>query len=168
MAKYNRAMNTKIYDAVATLPVEQHTENRGAFFGSIIGTLNHILVGDIIWLKRLSLALQGHSELKPVHALTQATSLDTVLFTNLQELKTQRKSLDELILLFTSSLNDDELWLPINYKNMKGDVCTKNLFPLLAHVFNHQTHHRGQITTLLSQSGIDIGVTDFVAYIPER
>jgi len=65
-----------------------------------------------------------------------------------------------------SLLTDEELLQPISYQNSKGVASKKTLFNLLMHVFNHQTHHRGQVTTLLSQSGIDIGVTDLVFIQP--
>lgn len=166
MAKYNEVMNKKMYEAAATLSAEALAEDRGAFFGSIIGTLNHIAVADTIWLKRFAPFLPAHAELKAIPELSQPDSLATILFLNLKELLVRRKILDDALSAMAKSLTESELSIAISYTNSKGVSSNKNLFSLLMHVFNHQTHHRGQATTLLSQSGIDIGVTDLVAIIP--
>lgn len=159
-------MNTKVYDAAATLSAEELTENSGAFFGSIIGTLNHIVVADTIWLKRFAPVLQTHQELNFIRDLNQPQSLDGTLFSSIEELYERRKMLDNTLLQLAKSMTVTELNQALSYTNTKGIAATKNLFSLLMHVFNHQTHHRGQVTTLLSQAGIDVGVTDLVAIIP--
>lgn len=164
MAEYNHWMNQKLYDACRKLTGEQLAENRGAFFGSILGTLNHIVVGDILWLKRFSST--GLSTLEVMNTIPTPESLNSIVFNNLQDLKACREQLDNIILAFTQQITDSELQRVLTYKNSKGIVSNKMLFNLLMHLFNHQTHHRGQISTLLSQCGIDIGVTDLVAIIP--
>jgi uncharacterized damage-inducible protein DinB len=168
MADYNQWMNQKIYEAVGKLSPEQLLENKGAFFGSILGTLNHIAVADTIWLKRFAPALPKYDVLNAVVELSLPASLDTMLFNNLQELKDRRQLLDETFSTLANSLSEEELLLVIHYKNMKGIASSKNLFSLLMHVFNHQTHHRGQVTTLLSQSGVDVGITDLVFILPNE
>jgi uncharacterized damage-inducible protein DinB len=168
MADYNQVMNKKIVEAAAKLSAEALSEDRGAFFGSVIGTLNHIAVADTIWLKRFAPFLPGHHELNAVMALSLPDSLGSVLFTNLNELMARRKLLDNAISTLVKSLTEPELLIAVSYINSKAVASSKNLFSLLMHLFNHQTHHRGQITTLLSQSGIDIGVTDLVAIIPNE
>jgi uncharacterized damage-inducible protein DinB len=166
MAEYNQWMNEKIYQAATELSLEQLSENKGAFFGSIMGTLNHIAVADIFWLKRFALALLEHKELDSIRQLPLPEALDSVLFAGLSELKAIRKMLDESLSAFANSVSEIELNSDISFKNTKGVVATKNLFSLLMHVFNHQTHHRGQVTTLFSQLGVDVGVTDLAAIIP--
>lgn len=166
MAQYNESMNVKIYETAATLLGEELSRNQGAFFGSVIGTLNHIAVGDIIWLKRFSVLLQSHHELDVVRAMSQPQSLDSVLCSTLPELYEYRKVLDKTIVKLAGLLSEAELCLIFNYTNSKGVTSNKKLFSVLMHFFNHQTHHRGQATTLLSQFGRDVGVTDLVAIIP--
>ena len=166
MADYNQWMNQKLYETAGKLSPEQLSENKGAFFGSILGTLNHIVVADTIWLKRFAPALPTHQELNAIRELPQPASLDAILFANLQALKNRRQLLDETFLEFAKSLCDEELEWVITYTNSKGIASSKTLFSLLMHVFNHQTHHRGQATTLLSQSGVDVGITDLVFIIP--
>jgi uncharacterized damage-inducible protein DinB len=167
MAEYNQWMNKKLYEAAATLSTEQLTENRGAFFGSILATLSHIGVADVIWMKRFAACLPAHQELDPVRALSQPGALNDMAFSNLADLLLHRQMLDAALAQFVATLTEAELAMPIAYTNTKGVSYRKNLFSLLMHVFNHQTHHRGQVTTLLSQSGIDVGVTDLAAIIPE-
>lgn len=164
MAEYNQWMNQKLYEACETLPAEVISENRGAFFGSILGTLNHILVADTIWLKRF--AANGIQALDVMNHTAYPESLDSILFENFRELKIRRQELDDIILTFANQVAETTLQNSISYKNFKGIASTKTLFSLLMHFFNHQTHHRGQVTTLLSQLNIDIGVTDLLILIP--
>ena len=166
MADYNQWMNDKLYKAAATLSAEALSENRGAFFDSIIGTLNHIAVGDTICLKRFEPLLENHQELNFIRALNSPPSLDATLFSTLTELYEYRKTLDGILLALAKAMTPAELEQMLCYTNSKGIVSTKNVFSLLMHVFNHQTHHRGQVTTLLSQAGVDVGITDLVAIIP--
>lgn len=166
MAEYNQWMNQKVYAAAAQLTAEELAENKGAFFGSILATLNHIAVGDTIWLKRFAAVLAQHAELDPIRALSQPLSLNAMPCSSLAELAVLRQQLDVTLAQFAASLSAAELAMNISYQNTQGLAFSKNLFSLLMHVFNHQTHHRGQITTLLSQGGIDVGVTDLAAIIP--
>ena len=167
MAEYNQCMNQKIYDAAGKLSLEQLHQDRGAFFGSIFGTLNHIAVGDTTWLKRFFQALPTHAELKPVDDLPWPESLDQILYTHLDQLRVRRSLLDKALSDLAAAITDDELLQSVRYTSMKGDTFSKNLFGLLMHVFNHQTHHRGQVTTLLAQLGVDYGTTDLVVLLPD-
>lgn len=168
MAEYNHWMNLKLYGACSQLSNEQLSEDRGAFFGSIIGTLSHLAVADTIWLKRLSTDLSHHRELKALSRLPRPQTLNTILYPKLEELAEYRQDLDKLFLSLSKVVTDDELKQIITYKSTKGTEFKKVLFSLLVHIFNHQTHHRGQTTTLLSQAGVDIGVTDLLALIPNE
>jgi uncharacterized damage-inducible protein DinB len=168
MAEYNQWMNEKLYAAAATLSPAQLNENRGAFFGSIMATLNHIAVADIFWLKRFSTLLANHQALDFIKSLEQPPALNTILYDDLDELKALRDRLDETFCRLAAVMSDSELAQTLEYKNIQGVVSTKKLFSLLMHVFNHQTHHRGQLTTLFSQLGIDVGVTDLAVIIPNE
>ena len=166
MADYNQWMNQKTYEAIGAMTPEKLHEDQGAYFGSIFASLNHICVADTLWLKRFESVLDNYAAYEPIAALAMPESLDTFLANNFIDLKDRRVLLDEALLELASLLTDEELLQPISYQNSKGVAANKTLFNLLMHVFNHQTHHRGQITTLLSQSGIDIGVTDLVFIQP--
>ncbi|MER2492751.1 DinB family protein [Catenovulum sediminis] len=144
------------------------SKNRGAFFGSIIGTLNHVLVGDIIWLKRFAEHPSELNSLNYVRTLDKPKSLDTILHHEFEALEITRSKIDLIIKDFTQELSNDVLSSNLTYSNTKGEMFNKNLGYLVQHFFNHQTHHRGQISTLLNQVGIDLGVTDLVARIPSE
>jgi len=165
MAEYNHLMNQKVYTACAALSAETLAQNRGAFFKSILGTLNHLVVGDTLWLKRFYAADLNLVSLESVNNLPQPQALDSMLFTNLSELKNRRELLDQALLAFGNEVSESALHGTITYRNTKGIASTKVFFSVVMHLFNHQTHHRGQITTLLSQLEIDVGVTDLVAII---
>lgn len=173
LADYNTWMNTKLYDAAATLPVADLAADRGAFFGSIIGTLNHIVLGDTVWLQRFvnqsrTSQLTFPTSVESVRQLPTPTTLNAILFTDLAELRQRRMMLDAAISSWIATLTDEDVAQNMNYSNMLGTAQCKQLGSLLLHFFNHQTHHRGQTTTLLTQAGVDIGVTDLVALIPNK
>ena len=178
LASYNAWMNTKLYDAAAKLSPHDLALDRGAFFGSILGTLNHLVVADTIWLKRfaqhsvqklaqnLAQNLTQPAALDPVRQLTSPVTLNALLFTDLSALRQRRSLLDAAISAWAAALTTEDLTSPLHYANMAGTVQSKQMGSLLLHFFNHQTHHRGQATTLLAQAGVDMGVTDLVALIP--
>lgn len=166
LARYNIWMNAKLYDVAATLPAAELALDRGAFFGSIIGTLNHLVVADTIWLKRFAMHPSRYAALDPVRELPSPAGLDAVLFADLSALRQRRKLLDDAISTWVVALTPDDLAADLDYATTKGVASRKNVAALLLHVFNHQTHHRGQTTTLLAQAGVDVGVTDLVALIP--
>ena len=168
MADYNQWMNKSIFLAVSKLSEEELSKDRGAFFRSIVGTLNHILVGDIIWLKRFA---NHPSRLKSLdYALTLETprALNAILYPEYKRLEQARINVDRTIQNFASELTDELLSSTLSYSNTKGEPFSKNFGHLILQLFNHQTHHRGQVSTLLTQSNIDIGVTDLLAGIPDE
>lgn len=166
MADYNQWMNKSIYQTASDLDIAELTENRGAFFGSIIGTLNHILVGDTIWLKRFANHPSNLIALEYVRELESPKALDAILHTELEILSTARERMDDTILKFSHELTDDILSSSLEYRNTRGELFIKNFGHLIQHFFNHQTHHRGQVSTLFSQLNLDISMTDLVARIP--
>lgn len=167
MADYNQWMNQRIYEAASRLGPSELNENRGAFFGSITATLNHILAGDTIWLKRMAAHPSRFEVLDYVRDLSMPESLDSILYAEFEELSIAREIMDAVIVEFSDELSDEILSSPLSYNNMKGDTFSKSLGHLLQHFFNHQTHHRGQVTTLLNQAGVDMGETDLLYRIPD-
>lgn len=168
LANYNQWMNAKVYEAAAQLDETELTRDREAFFGSILGTLNHILVADTIWLQRFAKHPRCHPLLQQVAELPAPVRLDQILFDDLAELARHRNWMDRQIIDWVQVLTDVDLELVLRYHNTKGVAASKRFSSLLLHLFNHQTHHRGQVTVLLSQSGVDVGVTDLLAVIPNE
>ena len=168
MAAYNAWMNDKLYQAAATLPDEALDAERGAFFGSILGTLNHLAVADLIWLGRFAAHPADFQALHALAELPKPTRLDEPLAANIRELAALRQRLDACVEALAREIREEQLDRPLSYRNMKGVPAHKNFFALLMHLFNHQTHHRGQASTLLAQAGVDIGVTDLLALIADE
>lgn len=149
MAEYNRWMNEKVYNVCLKLSDAQRKENRGAFFKSIHSTLNHILWVDSSWMSRF------HNEPLP------QGSAGTDLYSGFEDLTKARYGCDERILEWTKGIRSDWLNSPYRFFSVVYQKeLEKPTWLLVAHLFNHQTHHRGQITTLLTQMGYDVGVTD--------
>ena len=168
MAAYNQWMNEKIYGAARGLEQTELAKDRGAFFGSILGTLNHIVVGDTIWLKRFAMHPTFSIALKEVVDLPSPNKLNDILFEDFAALAERRVWLDNHIIGWVGTLSDEDLNVVLRYQNTKGVPANRRFSSLLQHFFNHQTHHRGQVSTLLSQAGVDIGVTDLLALIPDE
>jgi uncharacterized damage-inducible protein DinB len=165
MATYNGWMNQRLYQAAATLPDAEIFADRGAFFASLFDTMSHIAVGDLIWLHRFA-HLPGLSELATTLAdLPNPSSLRERVAHTLPELSALRTRLDAIIIDMANRLTEQQLSQTLDYENTLGQKQAKNFGLLLQHFFNHQTHHRGQATTLLFQAGVDIGVTDLNALI---
>jgi uncharacterized damage-inducible protein DinB len=160
MARYNRWMNDKLYAVAAELSDAERKEDRGAFFGSTHRTLNHLLLADRVWLGRFSGATLRPDEMGP----GGIRSLDQELYEGFDELRRERARTDDEIDAFVATLTDEKLAGPLRYVR-RGVVHELPLWHALTHLFNHQTHHRGQVTTLLMQAGLDPGVTDLVAML---
>lgn len=165
LARYNQWMNRKLYDAAGTLSDADLLRDRQAFFGSILGTLNHLALGDTVWLKRFARHPAGYPSLSQLDTLATPTDLRHLAFADIRTLTAHRAWLDQLIIDWAHSVQEPDLDLRLHYHNMRGMAADKPFFSLLVHFFNHQTHHRGQVTTLLSQAGLDVGDTDLLALI---
>ncbi|MDO3388686.1 DinB family protein [Gilvimarinus sp. SDUM040013] len=167
MAGYNLRMNRQVYSGAATLPEEQLSKPMGAYFGSVLGTLNHLMVGDLLWLHRFRRHSETYRSLQALEELPQPTALDNVIYDRFGALGAARALVDETLLTWVSDeLQADDLTRNLSYHNAKGEAATQDFGELVCHMFNHQTHHRGQVSTLLCQLGVDIGATDFIVDIP--
>jgi uncharacterized damage-inducible protein DinB len=153
MALYNAWANTRLYDAAAAVGPDAYHAPRGAFFGSLHGTLNHILVGDRVWLHRFT----GEGEIP--------ASLDAIIYKDLSNLRAARNLEDARILGFVDGLNQASLSGTISYRTMtKPTDVTEPVAPILVHLFNHQTHHRGQAHCLLTQITGDAPSLDLLVF----
>lgn len=168
MGQYNRWMNQKIYQQAQQLDDKEIQQDRGAFFGSIFGTLNHIYVADIIWLRRFAQFAKPYPSLARLPKLNSYTNLRQTIAHNLSSLWELREKLDKIIIDWCGEIDSEDLEQNLQYTDTKGTSYHKNLGQLVHHFFNHQTHHRGQVSTLLTQQGIDLGVTDLLAILPEQ
>jgi len=168
LSVYNQWMNSKIYEAAGQLSAAELAKDRGAFFGSILGALNHIVVGDTIWLKRFATHPSCLDLLREVAGLQNPTNLNQMVFNDFGGLSEHRTLLDGMIINWIAELSEGDLDFILSYHNTKGVPANKRYSSQALHFFNHQTHHRGQVSTLLSQAGVNIGVTDLLAQIQEE
>ncbi len=150
-AQYNKWMNDHFYLLCDSISDKERKRDAGAFFKSIHGTLNHIILGDRLWMSRFQ-NLKFHIE-----------SLDQELYSDYNELKAQRAITDSEINNYIDGLTEEILSKPITFiSKVKQSEHTYILRDCVLHFFQHQIHHRGQVSTLISQLGIDIGVTDMM------
>lgn len=155
-AAYNRWMNERLYELAETIGDEARKRDLGAFFGSIHRTFNHILLADRVWLARF--AGGAPFEIK---------SLADELYADYAELRRERVKTDDAIDAFVATLDGEKLDAPLRYA--RGGMSIEHpLWWAVSHFFNHQTHHRGQVTTLFKQLGHDPGPTDLIAMLRER
>jgi uncharacterized damage-inducible protein DinB len=142
LAYYNRIANERLYEACAKLSDGEYRKPRAGSFGSIHGLLNHILLGDTIWLARF----EGGGATTP--------ALDSVLHDEFPALRAARAAHDARIEAFFAALTGDAFSRSIAYVNNQGKNYVESAPVAFSHFFNHQTHHRGQITVMLSQTPV--------------
>jgi uncharacterized damage-inducible protein DinB len=172
MARYNAWFNERLYDASAQLDDAARKADRGAFFGSIHNTLNHLIVADQIWLKRLRQTgvehgFGGKALAGEVLDLPDGHALNQPVFDDWSPLRAKRQQLDAAISAWFSAMPADFPASTMRYSNSRGVRRAHPTWQALSHFFNHQTHHRGQVTTLLKQAGVDPGVTDMIALVDD-
>ncbi|HWG07306.1 MAG TPA: DinB family protein [Beijerinckiaceae bacterium] len=138
-ARYNRWANARLYAAAAALSDVNYRADRGAFFKSLHGTLNHMLVADRIWMRRFT----GTGE--------TVDKLNAILFDDLPALETARRAEDERIINWIDGVDEAALAGSIRYRSVSVPrEYEQELAPALAHFFNHQAHHRGQAHAILT------------------
>ncbi len=163
-ARYNQVMNERLYQACSRLQPAEFTQERGAFFGSVCGTLNHILIADTYWLSRFakdkSVALLLDGRGNPI----KITASDQIVYEDLAGLRGWRGRIDRQIVACMEYLQASgaDLSATMSHRLTDGSITEFSKHKALCHWFNHQTHHRGQVTTLLTQMGVDVGVTDLL------
>jgi len=153
MARYNKWANGRLSAAVMALSEEDYLAERGAFFGSIHGALNHLLLVDRLWRGRIV------NKPYPAHSLTDTVADDRETLVQL------RTGEDDIIIALTDSFDAEGLAQKISYKSIVGFSASDNVSIILAHMFNHATHHRGQVHGLLSQVPSDPPPLDLMIYL---
>ena len=166
MARYNRWMNQRLYAACEQLTDAQRKANLGAFFKSIHMTLTHLVLADKMWLARFTVQGVDFAALQPaLLAVPEGSNYTSDLHPDWTGLKATRDQLDAAIEQWLAEMQPEFLASTLRYANTKSVPRAHPAWQALTHFFNHQTHHRGQVTTLLSQSGVDMGTTDLIALV---
>jgi uncharacterized damage-inducible protein DinB len=152
-AAYNRWANERLYDAAALVSDHDYRADRGAFFRSLHGTLNHLLVGDRIWMRRFT----GTGE--------APDRLDAILHDDFAALRDARRLEDDRIIRYVDALDEAALARPLTYRTVSNPrTIEQELAPALDHFFNHQTHHRGQAHCLLTVMTRDAPSLDLIVF----
>jgi uncharacterized damage-inducible protein DinB len=157
MAAYNAEMNRRLYGAAAGLSDAERRADEGAFWGSIMGTLNHLVWGDQMWMARFA----GW----PKPTVTQADS--ATLYDDFASLRAERERIDAALETWSETVTEE--WLAGDLTWYSGSArreMSRPRAPLLVHLFNHQTHHRGQVHALLTRHHAKTGDTDIFLVVP--
>ncbi len=141
-AAYNRWANRRVYDEAARLPDEARRRDVGLFFHSLHGTLNHMVVADRVWLRRLT----GEGP--------EPGRLNEILYEDFDALREAREAEDARIVRFIGGLGEADFAADFEYRTLAGKVHSQRRCDTLAHFFNHQTHHRGQAHAALTILGV--------------
>ena len=142
MAAYNRWANLRLYDMAVALPDELYRKPIDVYFKSLHGTLNHILTADRIWMYRL----EGKGD--------HPSRLNAIIHDDIASLRTARLAEDQRIVSFVDNLDDADFEKQWEYQTLNGTPQRKCVREILAHMFNHQTHHRGQAHAALTVLGV--------------
>ena len=142
MANYNEWANARLYRMAGKLEDALYRKEMGAYFKSLHGTLNHLLVSDRIWMHRLT-GTGEHPE-----------KLNAVLFEDLPSMHVARVAEDNRIIQFVQTLDESELEAVWEYRTLNGTPQRQRRREILAHLFNHETHHRGQAHGILTVLGV--------------
>ncbi len=156
MARFNAWVNGRVYDCAAGLADEAYRKDRGAFFGSIHNTLNHLLVVDRLWTRRIEGVDHG------------VRALDEILYDDFEGLRAARIEEDGHLIALVDGLSADALRAPVRYTRIIGPGPQETRCDhILITLFNHQTHHRGQVHAMLTQAGVAPPPLDVVYFLEE-
>jgi uncharacterized damage-inducible protein DinB len=153
-ARYNAWANARLYGVCAKLPESEYLKPRASFFGSIHATLNHLMVADRIWLGRI----EGRPE---------KLALNQILYGDFTALQVARVAEDDRLIRVIDGLDPVLLDRPLDYLSTTGERFRTPLRIVLGHLFNHQTHHRGQVHGLISQTPVPPPELDLIYFVRE-
>jgi uncharacterized damage-inducible protein DinB len=151
-ASYNHWFNEKLYAACDALGTDARTQEAGAFFHSIQGTLQHLIWGDLYWCRTLKIDISDFDG--------NQDAFDEGITADWRAMKQARLQIDDALIAWAATITQEFLDADASYTGANGVVRELTQALWVTQMFNHQTHHRGQVTTLLSQRGIDVGATD--------
>ena len=151
-AAYNNWATSRLYDAATALSADQLTKPVGVFFGGILGTLNHIVTTDRIWLSRLT------------GVGTPPDRLDATLSDDLASLRGMAQREVDRLQALVLNMPEDAMGDFFDYKPLDGTPKKQRLREALAHLFNHQTHHRSQAATCFTLMGLEAPVLDLLYF----
>jgi uncharacterized damage-inducible protein DinB len=154
-ADYNAQTNEKVLELLETLPEEKITENSGVYYTSILGILNHLLISDVIWFKFIIEKFSETAHFASAMPQFILTDWKEIIWKTLAEYKPVRLAFDRTIKEIIEAIPENTYETIFNRKNHLGTETRIKAWIAYMHIFNHHTHHRGQIATILDQLNID-------------
>ena len=167
MAEYNKRINKQLIDCCQSLSNDELVKETHSFFPNIIAYWNHILFGDMILLGRLAKNEISSLTSNDFIELPTPKSPRDIYHENFSDIIVLRNKVDGLISQYCQDLTDAQCQQMITYQTTENVTITKKVADVTQHIFNHQTHHRGQLTCILSQLGIDYGCMDLPIIVAE-
>lgn len=166
MALYNQRMNKQLLAVCGQLSDEQLNQDTLSFFPTVMSYWNHILFGDLIMLRRLVSNQIVQLDESILSELPVAESVNDRFVNTLEALIPLRQKLDEVYVTITNAFDLKDCARTVSYTTTEGQCLERSVGEFCQHIFNHQTHHRGQLTCILSQFGLDFGCTDLPVIVP--
>lgn len=160
-------MNRQLMDCCLALSSDILEKETSSYFSNIISYWNHIIFGDLILLGRLASNEVAQLRLEDFSKLPSPKSPQDIYHNQLSDIVSLRQQVDELIIRYCVNLTDEDCEKFITYTTTEGDSITKAVADVTQHIFNHQTHHRGQLTCVLSQFGVSYGCMDLPVIVSE-
>ena len=164
---YNLRMNAQLLECCNKLPPEKLTVDTKTFFPSIISYWNHLMFGDLIMMNRLAINEIGSLTTIDLDPFPKPVSTKDTYYDNLSDIENVRARIDNLIFEWCSALTDKDCEQSLTYRTTEGKEISRRVSDVIQHMFNHETHHRGQLTCILSFNGVDYGCTDLPMIVPE-
>ncbi len=168
LAEYNAYVNGVLYGLLEKVPPDLVTRDAGSYYGSILGLLNHVLRSDLGRLSRFRTGLQGFRSLATAAIDFDPAAAPKQLYDNLPDLWKRRKQVDDVFKAFAAELTDDALRREVTSTNQKGEQESFAVWEILLHLFNHQTHHRGQVSQILDAAGVQHDFSNIMTVLRMR
>ena len=167
LSHYNQRINQQLINCCLKMPNDLLHKDTKSFFPTILSYWNHILFGDLILLGRIAANNITHLKASDLATFPSPQSPTDIYCHEFTEIVILREAIDKLLIKFCQQLTENQCQQSISYTSTEGEHLTIALADLVQHIFNHQSHHRGQLTCLLSQCGVDYGCMDLPVIVAE-
>jgi len=167
MANYNHEANNAMFSIIEGLPEETRKRNVRSYYHSIDGIINHIYNSDLLWLVRIKARFPHFASLDASVLDKTPENLHASLFPDFGALRSGRTVLDGIFIQLSAEVDEGVLQKVLDYHNTRGEAKRYILWETMIHIFNHQTHHRGQIAEILDELGTTNDYSNVISYLSE-